>query len=40
MVTLDVYSHIFPSLSEQLKEGLEAAYQQHDEDGEADSDVG
>jgi integrase len=27
-VTLDTYSHIFPSLAEQLKEGLEAAYQE------------
>lgn len=27
-VTLDTYSHVFPSLAEQLKEGLEAVYQE------------
>jgi integrase len=26
-VTLDTYTHVFPSLAEQLREGLEAAYQ-------------
>lgn len=27
-VTLDTYSHVFPSLAEQLREGLDAAYQE------------
>ncbi len=26
-VTLDTYSHVFPSLAEQLRDGLESAYQ-------------
>jgi site-specific recombinase XerD len=26
-VTLDTYSHVFPSLAEQLREGLEAVYE-------------
>lgn len=34
-VTLDTYSHIFPALSEQLKEGLDAAYR----NAKADRDV-
>jgi site-specific recombinase XerD len=26
-VTLDTYSHVFPSLAEQLREGLDAVYE-------------